>query len=149
MTAEKILIKLGVTQLSIEVNNSVILSVGSNIEPEQHVEKVISILSSEQNLLDKSTFAFTKPVGFQEQDDFYNGALLLETKLQKDEFNKYLKIVEKKLGRIKGAIKSGPRTIDLDIIVWNSKVVHADYPGQNYVKDFVDELAQKHSILLT
>ena len=127
-------------------NNFTLLSVGSNIEPENNVAAGIEILKREQNVIDISRFAFTKPIGFQQQDDFYNGAIFIKTTLNREGFNLYLKEVEKRLGRIKGSIKSGPRTIDLDIIIWNGKIVHPDYEKQSYVKDFVDELLEKHSI---
>lgn len=123
-----------------------LLSVGSNIDPETHVAAAARILASEHSLVDRSTMIVTAPDGFQDQDDFLNGAFLIETVLSYADFTVYLKELEKRLGRVKGPIKSGPRTMDLDIIVWNNRVVHTDYPAKHYTREPVDELLRKHNL---
>ncbi|MCR9144478.1 MAG: 2-amino-4-hydroxy-6-hydroxymethyldihydropteridine diphosphokinase [bacterium] len=125
------------------------LSVGSNIEPDANVERAAQILADEHSLLDRSNFIQTAPDGYQDQPDFLNGAFWIETDLDYDAFNAYLKELEKRLGRVKGPIKSGPRTIDLDIIVWDGRVRHSDYPAKDYTRDPIDELLGKHGIRLS
>lgn len=126
----------------------VILSAGSNIEPVANLSRAREILSGEQTLLDEATTIQTPPDGYQDQDDFLNTAFLLETPLPPDRFKDYLREVEVRLKRVKGPIKSGPRTIDLDIIVVDGKVVHTDYPVKDYVRIPVDELLSRNQIPL-
>lgn len=127
--------------------HQVIVSVGTNIDPEINLVNAKKILNDESCLLAEATVIQTEPDGFKEQADFLNGAYLLETSLPYDEFNAYLKTVETRLGRVKGPIKSGPRTIDLDIIIWDGKVVHSDYlENKVYVIKPVNELLNKHHI---
>lgn len=127
----------------------VIVSVGTNIEPRQNLLRARSILVSEVDFLGESAVIQTAPDGYLNQPDFLNGAYLLGTTQSYDEFNRYLKGVEERLGRVKGPIKSGPRCIDLDIIVWDGKVVHTDYlQKKHYVVGPVDELLLRFSIAL-
>ena len=102
--------------------------------------KAKEILSKEQRFLNESTFVTTSPIGFADQPDFYNGAFLIETSLEIDEFRAYLKKVEDRLGRVRTENKNGPRTIDLDIITWNGRVVNKDYHEREFVKKAVEEL---------
>lgn len=128
--------------------NKVVVAVGSNIEPKKNVLLAKDILTTEQILIAASEFIQTKPVGFQDQADFLNGAFYLSTEMDYNPFNQYLKAVEKRLKRVKGPIKSGPRTIDLDIIIWNCKVVDDDFYNKDYIKIPVSEILQKENIEL-
>lgn len=82
----------------------------------------------------------TTPVGYQQQPNFLNAALLVRTRLTMSDFRAYLKSVEDRLGRVRGPIKSGPRTMDLDIVAWNGELVDDGYLNQDYVRVPVDEL---------
>ena len=44
------------------------------------------------------------------------------------------------MGRLKGPIKSGPRTIDLDIVIWDGVVLTDDFYCHDYVRVPVQEL---------
>ncbi len=130
-----------------------LISLGSNIDPDHYVVMALDILSRECNLLARSKTIRTRPVGYQHQPDFLNAALLVSTPLEREAFRAYLKGVEDRLGRVRGAIKSGPRTMDLDIVAWDGEVVDDGYYRHDYVKKPVNEvlassgrtlLAQKH-----
>ena len=124
-----------------------IVSVGTNIDPEINLQKSMSILKSETHFLGEASVIQTEPDGFKDQPDFLSGAYLLGTDLSYEDFNQYLKQVENRMGRIKGPIKSGPRCIDLDIIIWDGKIVHDDYHQQkHYVIQPVNELLDAHGI---
>jgi len=132
-----------------KANHLVIVSVGSNINPAKNLSNASSILRQEVQFLDEATVIKTEPDGYKDQPDFLNGAYLLKTPLSYEKFNNYLKEIERRLGRIKGPIKSGPRCIDLDIIIWDKKVVHDDYRKEkHYVIQPVNELLAQHSISL-
>ena len=72
-----------------------IIGVGSNIEPDSTIEQAAKLLSLEHALLGKSPFQITRPIGFQEQPDFTNGAFLVRTALDQKAFDDYLKSLEK------------------------------------------------------
>lgn len=124
-----------------------IVSVGTNIEPQANLERARDILKQETHFLGESDVIQTEPDGFKDQPDFLNGAFLLGTSLPYGEFNQYLKDVENRMGRVKGPIKSGPRCIDLDIIIWDGQVVHDDYRDRKYyVVGPVNELVRAHEL---
>jgi len=68
----------------------------------------------------------TDPVGVTEQPAFLNGAVALETDLSPRELLETLLAVERELGRQRRE-RWGPRTIDLDLLVYGSETV--DEPG--------------------
>ncbi len=127
--------------------NHVLLSVGSNINPVKNFRAASTILAQEQILVDCSQEIVTKPHGYPHQPDFLNGAFYLKTPLDRLTFNCSLKAIEKLLGRVKTTIKSGPRTIDLDIVVWNGQIVRDEFYHHEYVRVPIWELAQKHGII--
>ena len=127
-----------------------IVALGSNIEAEKNTERALAILGHEQNLISRSQFRQTAPVGYQNQDSFLNGAVYVESSLDYEDFRLYLKEVEKRLDRVKGPIKSGPRTMDLDIIVHNNKLKDLDFhnPSSSYMRKPVQELLEQENIKL-
>lgn len=68
----------------------------------------------------------TAPVGGPEgQPAFLNGALTLETSLPPGELLHVLMEVEKSLGRVR-EVADGPRTVDLDILLWGERVIREE-----------------------
>jgi 2-amino-4-hydroxy-6-hydroxymethyldihydropteridine diphosphokinase len=120
--------------------NTCIIEIGSNIEPQKNIEKAIEIIKSEMHVVSISNFTTTKPLGIKEQADFLNGAIRMNTEMNKNQFTTYLKNIEDRLKRDRSQHKFGPRTIDLDIIVWNGTIVDNDYHTRDFVKKTVDEL---------
>ena len=125
--------------------NKAIISFGSNIEPEKHVFKARKILTHDQLLLDESKFNKTLPRGYLNQPAFLNGAFFIQTALEIQELKQYLKSVENQLGRKRTSNKDGPRTIDLDIVLFNGHVVDLDYYKYDFVKVAVDELLSRQN----
>jgi len=114
--------------------NTAIVGVGSNINPKANIKKAEEALRHGHVLLKKSKFSKTKPIGYLRQADFINGAFLIHTADGKKRFQSYLKKLEKTLGRRPSKIRFGPRTIDLDILVWNGKAVHGDFYTRKFMK---------------
>lgn len=129
--------------------HQVIVSVGSNIAPQQNIKTSHDILSREARLLDSADIIETAPVGYQHQANFLNTAYLMETSLSLELFNQFLKSVEDRMGRQRGPIRSGPRTIDLDIIIWDGDVLSDDYYQYTYVSVPVDQILTAHKITLS
>lgn len=120
--------------------NTAIIGLGSNINPAYNIEKALEQLSREFNIVKKSAFIQTKPIGYTDQEDFINGSILIHTKLSYDELKQILKNMEITLGRTTSSIKHGPRTIDLDIIVYNNKVTDQDFYQRDFLKNATLEL---------
>lgn len=103
--------------------NRAFIGLGSNIEPRQkYLEKALElIVNNEQiKLIAKSSIYETRPVGYIDQNDFLNMVIEVETTLTSMELLRFCQKVELELGR-KRTIKNGPRTLDLDILVYNNE----------------------------
>lgn len=120
--------------------NQVVIELGSNIEPERHIEAARRLLAQHFVVLAESQFVCTAPIGVEDQPDFINGALLIETDQEMVKLKQQLKAMESELGRVRSADKYAPRVIDLDIVVWNGEVVDPDFYQRQYLKDSVLEL---------
>ena len=68
----------------------------------------------------------TEPVGVVDQPPFLNGVVAVDTSLSPHDLLALLLAVERELGRVRGE-RWGPRTIDLDLLVYGDEVV--DEPG--------------------
>ena len=120
--------------------HEVVIGLGSNIDPEANLEQAVQELKSRFKVSKRSQWTRTKPIGIQDQPDFYNGALLMETELEQQSLKKELKQIEDILGRDRSLPKFGPRTIDLDILIWNKKVVDEDFYERDFLKKGVEEI---------
>ena len=74
-----------------------------------------------------STFHETAPVGLTDQPDFLNGAVALDTQLAPRALLQRLLEIERELGRTRTGPRFGPRTIDLDLLLYGE--VELDEPG--------------------
>lgn len=105
------------------------IALGSNLDgPEARVLRAfdeIAELASTQ-VLARSRLYRTKPVGYLDQPDFVNACALVETALAPRALLDGLLAIEQKHGRKRG-IANGPRTLDLDIVLYGDKVI--DEPG--------------------
>lgn len=120
--------------------NCCIVEMGSNIEPDKNIKRALGLLQQQNQVIAVSAIITTTPVGIKHQPNFRNGAVKIETPLSQSKFKQYLKEVEDELKRDRNLPKFGPRTIDLDIIVWNGKVIDNDYYERDFVKQTVDEI---------
>ncbi len=120
--------------------NLAVLGLGSNIDPEENIHKATEMIRAEFGLIKISSFITTEPVGFKEQAPFLNGALLIETELDAAALKIRLREIETALGRVRAENKNGPRTIDLDILVWNGEVVDDDVYEREFLKSSIVEL---------
>lgn len=108
--------------------HTVYLSVGSNMgDKEKNLNSAIALLKEDEQcrVMKVSPFIITAPVGGVEQDDFLNGALELKTLLTPEELLEFIGKIETKLERVR-TIHWGPRTIDLDILYYDSEVIRTE-----------------------
>ncbi|SFQ15108.1 2-amino-4-hydroxy-6-hydroxymethyldihydropteridinediphosphokinase [Nitrosomonas cryotolerans] len=123
--------------------NDCILSIGSNINPEENIRKTLIFLKQKVNVIDTSSWVKTTPIGITDQADFINGAVRIRTAISQQALTQYLKNLEDRLGRDRSLPKFGPRVIDLDIVVWNNKIIDNDYYTRDFIKNSVHEVWQK------
>ena len=117
--------------------NIVAISVGSNIDPVNNITKGQQMIASHFTLLNVSEMIQTTPVGYVDQDDFINGAFLIETDLPIEKLQQSLYEIESACNRVRTANKFGPRTLDLDIVVFNNKIVNNDFHQRAFVRNAV------------
>ncbi len=106
----------------------VYLSIGSNLgDKERNLNTAIDLLKADNfsRVTKISSFLITAPVGGVEQDDFLNAALEIKTIRTPDELLELIQEIENKLKRVR-TIHWGPRTIDLDILYYDQKVINTD-----------------------
>lgn len=120
--------------------NTAVIGIGSNIEAERNIAAAISRLERLGRIAARSRFVRTAPVGVKDQPNFLNGAVLLITADGRTGLLARLKAIEDALGRDRAAPKFGPRTIDLDIVVWNGEVVDDDYYSRDFLQNAVKEI---------
>ncbi|MCK4523449.1 2-amino-4-hydroxy-6-hydroxymethyldihydropteridine diphosphokinase [candidate division WOR-3 bacterium] len=73
----------------------------------------------------ESNIYLTEPLGYQNQDDFLNMIIKIESEFKPMALLKYIKEVEIRIGREK-TFKWGPRLIDIDIIIYNDIILKND-----------------------
>ncbi|MGF6906436.1 2-amino-4-hydroxy-6-hydroxymethyldihydropteridine diphosphokinase [Fusobacterium sp. PH5-44] len=126
-------IQMNFENVSVEITRKrykVYLSLGSNVgETYKNINSAISKLSkvSDTSIKKVSEIIETEPFGDVIQDNFLNCCIELETLLTPQEFLGKVLEIEKELGRDrKKEVKWGPRTIDIDIILYGKEVVEEE-----------------------
>jgi len=70
-----------------------------------------------------SSAYLTAPVGDQAQPDFFNGVCRIETGLEPLPLLRHLLEIEAGFGRDRAGGKGGPRTLDLDLLLYGERVM--------------------------
>ncbi|ENQ3080755.1 2-amino-4-hydroxy-6-hydroxymethyldihydropteridine diphosphokinase [Bacillus multifaciens] len=110
------------------MNNVVYIALGSNMgDRYTYLLQAIELLRSHPGMEveDVSSVYETDPVGYTEQDQFLNLVIKISTNLLPQELLMVTQKVEDELGR-KREVKWGPRTIDLDILLYNHENIEAE-----------------------
>ncbi len=106
----------------------VFIGLGSNLGDRRHVIRAaLDLLEKNPGIkINKiSSLIETEPVDGPPQPFYLNGVLEIFTDLKPADLLHYLQSVEKKLGRKRG-VKNGPRTIDLDILLYGEETIETD-----------------------
>ena len=108
----------------------VYIGLGANLgDREATIRKALELLAAggDIEVAAVSSLRETDPVGYEEQPRFMNGAAALRTELAPRPLLERLLDVERRLGRDRSGPRFGPRTIDLDLLLYGSAEV--DEPG--------------------
>jgi len=100
------------------------IGLGSNMGDKQTVcSKAIGLLGKAGRVVAVSSFYCTEPVGYPAQEDFVNAVVELETQLSAPALLAHCHVIEDELGRSR-LVRWGPRTIDLDILLYGEAVIN-------------------------
>ncbi len=104
------------------------LSIGSNIQPEVNLPKAIELLGDYGEVKAVSSVWQSHAVG-SDGPDFLNLCVLFATDLRQpyDLKEQIIRPIEAQLGRIRYADKNAPRTIDLDIVLFDDKPLNVEF----------------------
>ena len=120
--------------------HTVIIGLGSNIEAQKNIQTALAELGKHFKILEKTPVKRTQPVGPTNQPDFLNSAVLAETDKDCTEIKSVLRTIEDLLKRDRSGHPYGPRTIDLDILVWNDRIVDQDFYNRDFIREDVMRL---------
>lgn len=99
------------------------IALGTNIEPRtEYINQALALLSRHDRItmMEKSSIYETAPVGYVDQAHFLNLVIEVRTSLSPIEMLDVCQSIEQQLGRERTVV-NGPRTIDLDILVYNEE----------------------------
>jgi 2-amino-4-hydroxy-6-hydroxymethyldihydropteridine diphosphokinase len=108
----------------------VYIGLGSNLgERESTIRRALELLAAEGDIEVEavSSLRETDPVGYEDQPPFLNGAAALRTDVSAPALLQRLQGVERQLGRDRSGPRFGPRTIDLDLLLYGGDMI--DEPG--------------------
>ncbi|MFR7989995.1 MAG: 2-amino-4-hydroxy-6-hydroxymethyldihydropteridine diphosphokinase [Anaerovoracaceae bacterium] len=108
--------------------HEVYIGMGSNMgDKKRFLDRAVSRLNetADCRVETVSDYIVTAPYGGVEQDDFLNGCLRLKTLLAPEELLDRLHTIEAEAGR-KREVRWGPRTLDLDILLYDDLVYESD-----------------------
>ncbi|KAH0831612.1 2-amino-4-hydroxy-6-hydroxymethyldihydropteridine pyrophosphokinase [Fonsecaea pedrosoi] len=103
-----------------DAQNKAVVAFGSNLGDRlANIEAALAKMrENDLRVLKLSSLYETKPMYYDDQDPFLNGVCQIETSLAPLQLLDVLQAIENELGR-KRLIDKGPRTVDLDVILYN------------------------------
>jgi 2-amino-4-hydroxy-6-hydroxymethyldihydropteridine diphosphokinase len=107
----------------------VYIALGSNLaSPLEQVNAAIRALSGipDSRVVRVSSLYRTPPLGPQDQPDYLNATVALETSLSAEALLDHTQRIELQQGRVRKAERWGPRTLDLDIMLFGDAVISSE-----------------------
>jgi 2-amino-4-hydroxy-6-hydroxymethyldihydropteridine diphosphokinase len=99
----------------------VYIGLGSNLTlPEKQIQAAYASLARlpDTVLIKCSSLYKSQPMGPQDQPDYVNAVALIETALSPESLLQHTQLIENQQGRIRKASRWGPRTLDLDMLLF-------------------------------
>jgi 2-amino-4-hydroxy-6-hydroxymethyldihydropteridine diphosphokinase len=103
------------------------IGLGSNLnEPVRQLEEALQLLKAlpSTRLVRHSSLYRTAPYGGVSQPDFVNAVAAVLTQLRAPALLRELQKIEKARGRKRGAVRWGPRILDLDLLVYSGDLIN-------------------------
>ncbi|WP_317890534.1 2-amino-4-hydroxy-6-hydroxymethyldihydropteridine diphosphokinase [Acidicapsa ligni] len=114
------------------VTETAYIALGSNLpspagSPQETLSAALTRLRGLGSLTACSSFYLTRPVGYADQPSFLNAAAALQTSLEPQALLEHLLEIEHSFGRDRtNGIPNGPRTLDLDLILYGDRIIHTE-----------------------
>lgn len=105
------------------------IALGANLgDPLKQAHDAIEAIKQlpQTQILQISPFYRSKPLGPQNQPDYLNAVIKLTTLLSPTTLLSVLQCIEKQLGRVRKANRWGPRTLDLDILLYDKLIINSE-----------------------
>ncbi len=155
-------IGLPIEEVSVKIErewHDAYIGLGSNMGDKwDNINDAVKKMSMDDDIkvIEVSTLIETRPYGYEEQDDFLNGAVHITTLYNPEELLMCLSEFENLAGR-KREIHWGPRTLDLDILFYDDIILdtreltipHFDMINRDFVLKPLNEIAPwlRHPVL--
>lgn len=104
----------------------VFIGLGSNLDnPRAQLTQAIEALQQLPESVNPrvSSMYRSRPMGPQDQPDYVNAVMQLDTRLSPLELLDQLQSIEQQQGRVRGEVRWGPRTLDLDLLLYDQQVI--------------------------
>lgn len=102
------------------------IGLGSNLDdPSRQLHQAIAALQQipESRLTARSRFYRSKPMGPADQPDYVNAVAMFDTCLEPLALLDALQAIEQQQGRVRDGERWGPRTLDLDLLLYGPEVI--------------------------
>jgi 2-amino-4-hydroxy-6-hydroxymethyldihydropteridine diphosphokinase len=106
------------------------IGLGSNLgDREATIHRALELVRADDDIevTAVSSLVETDPVGYEDQPRFVNGVAAVLTELPARDLLERMFAVERELGRTRTGPRFGPRTIDLDLLLYGQESI--DEPG--------------------
>ncbi|WP_421511586.1 2-amino-4-hydroxy-6-hydroxymethyldihydropteridine diphosphokinase [Enterobacter sp. JS8-1] len=105
------------------------IAIGSNLaSPLEQVNAAVQALGEipHSRIVAVSSFYRTPPLGPQDQPDYLNAAVVLDTNLDAETLLDNTQRIELQQGRVRKAERWGPRTLDLDLMLFGNEIINTE-----------------------
>ena len=105
------------------------IGLGSNLsKPVHQIKQAITTISNVANiqLLHTSSLYISRPMGPQDQDDYVNAVIAIETTLSAIELLNTLQAIENNAGRVRKENRWGARILDCDILLFGNDTINSE-----------------------
>lgn len=102
------------------------VGLGSNQNsPQKQIEQAFNALDAlpQSSLYCHSSLYINPPMGPQDQPDYVNAVALIHTTLPPFTLLEELQSIEIQQGRVRSGVRWGPRTLDLDLLLYSDKII--------------------------
>ncbi|MFO6491489.1 2-amino-4-hydroxy-6-hydroxymethyldihydropteridine diphosphokinase [Hafnia alvei] len=107
----------------------VYIALGSNLaNPLHQVQSALNALAElpQTTLTATSSLYRTPPLGPQDQPDYLNAVVALDTDLSAENLLDHTQKIELEHGRVRKDERWGPRTLDLDILLFGDEIINTE-----------------------
>jgi 2-amino-4-hydroxy-6-hydroxymethyldihydropteridine diphosphokinase len=108
----------------------VYIGLGSNLAlPQKQIQAACDSLAGlpDSSLIKCSSLYQSQPMGPQDQPDYVNAVVLIETELSPKSLLQQTQLIESQQGRIRKANRWGPRPLDIDILLFGRQQIDTEY----------------------